>query len=257
MIRSAQTFLPRGWNIVVYDLLGNWGLTNRQAAQRWCNVTIYPFVPPLGFAAHSRRDLQSCAWKPLIIQQELSKLAAGSALIWADASQRFKQNLESLVRRAFEVGHLTRHTAGPIALYTHPQTIKVLAEPAVAGNIVAHDNIQDYVNATMIAAGIGIYPKNPLTDQIVNAWVRCMMLPRCVTPTTSSGWDGTQKCRPDLKGHCHRVDQSALNVILFEALGRNGTGLYGLPYNAAALGHAIATVRSAQDKTINNAPLRC
>lgn len=257
MIRSVQDHLPPGWKFVVYDLIGNWGHENLEIARQWCNVKLRAFLPPLGFQLRTWTDMQHKHWKALVIKEQFQLLDHGSALIWADASQRFHGDIKPLVKRAFEIGFLSRKGMSPIGKYTHPQMIDVLAEPEVAGDIVTHTNILDYANdhAIMIASGFGIYPKINLTERIIDAWVRCMLLERCFAPPTASGWHGMGMCVPDLKGHCHRGDQSALNVILYELLGRNATPFP--PYASDEVRNQIKTFRSANDRSPENSPRQC
>ena len=225
LIHSAQHFLPAGWDIVVYDLLGDMQEKDVRTVKSWCRVTYKRFTPPQDFV-FEKKYLTNSAWKPLIIRSELRNVAHTGLLIWGDASTRFltglPQNLSDVVAAAG--GYIGRETTGPLSNYTHPGTLKQLSQ---ISEFVKEKEITKYMSAPVVCGCVGVYANTlKLWEKIVNPFVDCAKMPACIRPKGADGFHGHSRCHPGLEGHCHRGDQSVLSALLF-----NRFDAWGRPWN--------------------------
>ena len=230
LIRSAQDHLPISWPIVLYDLVGDLSEKARKEAASWCGVELRHFeLERFGIKLDSRL-LTVSMWKPFMIRQCLLGLPPSGIVVYADASTRFQAPLGApLVDAVHQLGFVGRATAGPVAMYTHPDTVADLAKLGAA----VRSDIRDYVAAPMVCGCLNIWSHKAL-ERIIEPWAACAARRECILPRGADGLDNraglSKTCRPGLQGHCHRNDQSALSIILFEAFGRHAVN--------ASLSHA-------------------
>ena len=224
LIRSAQRHLPRTWNIVLYDLLGDLGAKNVGKVQGWCGVEYRRFDPSRTDKSWYPGYLTLSVWKPLIILDCLKALGPDGVVLYADTSTRLHQRLSDALLAAVRIlGFVGRQTASPIALYTHPQMAVELFRQKPRNETTA-GNLSTYLDAPMVCGCIGLWANTPFVlEHLLKPWASCTARPACILPAGADGQDnhiGLPKlCRPGLEGHCHRGDQSALSIILYEAFG--------------------------------------
>ena len=56
-------------------------------------------------------------------------------------------------------------------------------------------------------------------NRILIPWAICASRDECLLPSGAGGFEGRGRCQAGYKGKCHRGDQSALSIILFEIFG--------------------------------------
>ena len=220
-VRSLQTFIQNqegvtDWKIIIYDLVGD--LADPDIAN-WCYVEYRRFR---NMSSHERASLTNSAWKPHIINQVLSEdVPAQGVVIWGDASCRL--NPAVLLNYKFwrlqnTVGVLATNMRHNIANFTHPDMVDQLSNTIM--RLSPSRTISDYLESPSINGASQVYRKNTFVmNQIMKPWLLCATNKDCIMPEGSSGFRGSsvsEDCVRDLQGHCHRGDQSALSIILWE-----------------------------------------
>ncbi len=136
-------------------------------------------------------SINSYAWKPILIQQTLSKY---DTVLYIDSSIRFHNNkLLPLMRPLRDVGLLTQYIGLELNCYTNPKQFEWFGETA-----------DSFVDFFTIEANILLFHRNFVTTLMMKAWVTCALDVNCIAPPGSevSGCCG-----------CHRYDQDALTVV--------------------------------------------
>ena len=242
LVHTAQNHLPQHWRIVVYDLIGDVPAADVHNVGSWCGVEYRRFnqssVPPTTWFP---KYLTLSVWKPIIIRDCLRELPQNGLVFYADTSTRFHEPLTNdLLEAARRTGFVGRQTASPVAMYTHPQMAVELARlrrPAHQTRGGSSDVLVDastanlstrYKNAPMVCGCISLWAHTPtVMQQLIAPWVECVSMRDCILPTGADGQDNhiglSKTCRPGLEGHCHRGDQSALSIILYEAYNAHST----------------------------------
>jgi len=228
MLRSAQAMLPPSWPLVLYDLVGDLGEADLRAVRTWCRVEYRRLE-----GSYDARYLTNSGWKPLVIAACIARLPAGGILVYADASMRFMHPLTStsrLLSLARCHGFVGKTAASPLSNYTHPDMLGQLARLIRGG--LAEQQLTAYSHAPMVCGCVGVFINVAFTrEHIISPWVACATTPACILPAGADGFKvyGSPtgsiagfdaQCRPGVEGHCHRGDQSALSVILYELYGR-------------------------------------
>uniref|UniRef100_A0A7S4G5W6 Uncharacterized protein n=1 Tax=Eutreptiella gymnastica TaxID=73025 RepID=A0A7S4G5W6_9EUGL len=228
MVASAQRFAPPHWGIHIYDLIGDLRPGDRARMSKWCRVQVHRMQ-----RRHDPRFLTNSDWKAEIIGEHLAALPEGGIVVYADASQRFLKPFSvAQMRQAQAIGVMGRTTVGPIAKYTHPDTIRALS--ALAPQVVTHMDIQDYTHAPMICGCISFWAAGALTRELIlPPFSACSQNQSCIKPKGATGFKqtggGHKKCQPGYSGKCHRGDQSVLSTILYELYNLRASSM-GVPY---------------------------
>ena len=219
LIHSAQDNVPSDWQIIIYDLTGD--IKEHKVIRTWCRVEYRRFNATAHGLDLDRRVLTNSAWKPLIILECLQQLPRGGMLVYADASIRFGDTFPqpALVEALSRYGFISRPTNGPVALYTHPNTARKLHE--ITGGRV-HPELVEYTSAPMACGCFSVWRADSWTiEELATPWAVCARTAQCILPRGSKGFNNragfSQTCKPGFEGACHRGDQSALSLILFEA----------------------------------------
>ena len=225
LVQSGQRYLPDSWRIIVYDLLGDLRSSHTTEIASWCGVEYRRFDPRTTNATWDPRYLTLSVWKPPIIKDSLMSLGPGGIVLYADAAVRLHGPLSSsLIAAVQEHGFLGRQTASPVSSYTHPQMAIELGNQRHA-----QVSLTDYATAPMVCGCISLWARKPfVVDRLLDPWMSCTTRPACILPPGADGQDNraglSTKCRPGLEGHCHRGDQSALSIILYDAFEARKTG---------------------------------
>ena len=222
LVHSAQRHLPPTWRVVVYDLLGDLAPTDAARVASWCRVEYRRFdTQRVHNSTWFQRYLTLSVWKPSIIRESLLALPPGGIVFYADTSVRLHEPLSPALIAAVQTrGFVGRQTASPIAMYTHPQMATELARDRSVAEVPV--NISDYNTAPMVCGCMLMWANMPFAlDQLLTPWEKCINRRACILPEGADGQDNhiglSTRCRPGLDGHCHRGDQSALSIILYEA----------------------------------------
>lgn len=231
LIRTAQEHLPPSWQIVAYDLLGD--AKHAQDVSSWCGVHYRRFNISRVASTWMPNYLTLSVWKPIIIQDCLAALPDNGIVIYADTSTRFHQPLTpALLAAVHEIGFVGRQTASPVAMYAHPdmagqlETMRLRryrrtftgdAQPQMVTNLSAR-----YLDAPMVCGCVSLWAHTPaVMRRLIAPWVECVTTRDCILPPGADGQDNriglSKVCRAGLGGHCHRGDQAALSIILYEA----------------------------------------
>jgi hypothetical protein len=223
MVRTAQEHLPSGWTIYLHDLIGDLSAKNIAKIGTWCNVEYRKYNVPGVDIMSQEHYLTNSAWKPPLIKQHLDEMPMGSFLIWSDASARFTNITQAMFDQTAKIGVMGRQTSSPAADYTHPNTIAELF--ARNPEVMSTGDINAYAEAPMVCGCNQIWHKSEFTmSKIVNPLVDCALSEQCIKPKGADGfWVSNGrgrfpggKCRRGRNGHCHRGDQAAMSVLLYE-----------------------------------------
>ena len=215
LIGSVQSKLPYT-QLIVYDL----GLYARHKAQlaTYCNVE----VRPLDFSKYPphAKILKTYAWKP-IITAEISR--EYEVILYGDASMRIinTEKLPSFLLKFPYVGGPIDDR--PITVATHDSTLKYL-KLNLSREMAAKEM------SFTIEAVFCVWFTESIREKWLKRWLDCALHAECIAPPGSSPY-GCKPYNPSDKGiyiGCHRFDQSALNVILYQEFGRHSQSLlYG------------------------------
>ena len=230
LLHTAQLHLPRRWRIIVYDLLDDLSPSDVGSLREWCGVEYRRFNASRVRDTWERNYLTLSVWKPFIIYDCLREVPRQGIVLYADTSTRLHEELSNELLTAVQsIGFVGRRTASPVAMYTHPMMAVELARGrqrrrdgdrfavAEAANLSAH-----YMDAPMVCGCVSLWANTPaVMHRLIRPWAECAMERSCILPHGADGQDNriglSTRCRPGLEGHCHRGDQSALSIILYEA----------------------------------------
>jgi len=145
------------------------------------------------YPEHFQLPHQSYAWKPTLILDALQHGA--TAVFYQDAGQELRARLDAVLDSVLSDGYIfvANGFDFPEPMWTHSsafayfnmssQTAKARGRPEVAGGI------------------IGFSASSTARRAVLEPWVACCKIRRCITP------DGSSRAN-------HRQDQSALNLII-------------------------------------------
>ena len=243
LVHSAQLHLPPSWRIVVYDLLGDLAPSDvHKLSEEWCGVEYRLFNSSRTHATWDRGYLTLSVWKPLIIHDCLRELPPKGIVFYADTSTRLQEPLSAnLLAAVQEIGFVGRQTTSPVAMYTHPQMAAELAAARLRRSSSSSHNVDEqtaaaatnqsarYMDAPMVCGCINLWAHTPdVMERLLAPWAECTRTRSCILPPGADGQDNriglSTRCRPGLEGHCHRGDQSALSIVLYDAFGVRSGG---------------------------------
>ncbi|KAK2180301.1 hypothetical protein NP493_451g01034 [Ridgeia piscesae] len=196
-IASIQTLMPRK-RIYFYDI----GLKAEQVAKvkKLCFVTYQYFN--LSRYPKFTSTLSTYAWKPFVIETALRKHAA---VFWIDASFRLKgTNMSDAYQTArtnggFVMFHKSNHSNFAV---THAGMYRYLAT-----DVNAQKHIEQFGSGIML-----IYRTDKVYRGILWWFVRCAEVIGCIAPVYNRYCKFADRWTQF--AHCHRFDQSAINIIL-------------------------------------------
>ena len=210
LIASVQANLPYT-RLIVYDL----GLTvgNKTRLSKYCNVEIYP-IDFSKYPPHAKH-INKYAWKP-IITSEISKQY--EVVIYGDASLRILHPvLESIIPLLLDFPFVSGPMSGePIPRLTHDSTLRYL------GLEMSRKEAANELDMTLQAIYSAWFTE-VIRENWLKRWLDCALHEECIAPTGTDPFN----CNIDLLHRgggeyigCHRFDQSALNIILYQEFGR-------------------------------------
>ena len=228
LIRTAQKFLPPAWRFQIYDLVGDLSQHEVRKLSSWCGTEYRRFDSRRANATWERKYLTLSVWKPFVISDCLKELPENGVCMYADTSTRLHAPLSAELLSAVQtIGVVGRKTASPIAFYTHQDMVTEIAtlmQSASGTNTIPipRRSLHEYMDAPMVCGCLNIWANTPFVlEQLLAPWLSCVTSRACILPVGADGQDNriglSSKCSPGLGGHCHRGDQSALSVILYEA----------------------------------------
>ena len=213
MFASVQANLPHT-RIIVYDI----GLSVGEKTQlsNYCNVEIRAF----NFRKYPSyvKTLDKYAWKPIILS-EISR--EYEVVLFGDASLRIHQPpVERIVRLLLEFPYVPGpRGAIPITTLTHDSTLNYL------GFNMSRPMAAKQMNYTIESGLYCVWFTDVIREKWVKRWLDCALHEECIAPTGTSPYG----CKFDLLKisdgayiGCHRFDQSALNVIMYQEFDLKG-----------------------------------
>ena len=208
MIGGIQSKLPYT-RLIVYDL----GLNDQERDQlaTYCNVQVRPFnfskYPP-----HTKR-LETYAWKPILTAETSREY---EVVLYGDASMRIinAEKLPSLLLKfPYVAGRMDTHL---ITVMTHDSTLKYLKLN------LSREMAAKIMNGT-VEANFCVWFTESIKEKWLKRWLDCALHKECIAPHGSSPYGCQSLHDPSGKGSyagCHRFDQSALNVIMYQEFGQ-------------------------------------
>ena len=227
LVHGAQQYLPQTWRITVYDLIGDLKAADVQQMKRWCGVEYRRFNESQVIGPWFRKYLTLSIWKPYIIGDALGELPEGGIVLYADTSTRLQEPLTPALLESVQLeGFVGRKTASPISMYTHPRMAFELSKPSAQN---AADALSRYTSAPMVCGCLSLWANTPFVrERLLSPWKDCVSRRECILPEGADGQDNgiglRTSCRPGIAGHCHRGDQSALSILLYDVF--NATTSY-------------------------------
>ncbi|XP_071853019.1 uncharacterized protein [Apostichopus japonicus] len=196
-IGTAQKYMP-GKRIIVYDL----GLSNtiKRKVGKLCDVELRRF--PFNNYPQHVKNLQSYAWKPVIINLSLNEFGA---IYYGDASIRFKKSLKVLlpgIQRHH--GYMTNILHfDPTRSHHYKRTV-----PAMFTKLGI--DREEYHNCNNSAPHIQpgtqlIINSTTIQTKLMQPWLQCALDKECITPKGSSRAN-------------HRQDASAITLLVYKNL---------------------------------------
>ena len=211
MIASVQINLPYT-RLIAYDLGLNIG--DKTQLSKFCNVEVRPF--DFSKYPHYLKNLNTYAWKPMIMSEIIKEY---EVVIYGDASLRIRRPpSERLIPLLLEFPFVSGpNHPFPITALTHDSTLKFLG--LNMSRIIAAKEM----NGTIPATSFGAWFTSVIREKWMKRWLDCAMNVECIAPpgTSISGckYDHLKISDGAYIG-CHRFDQSALNIILYQEFGR-------------------------------------
>ena len=211
MFAGVQANLPYT-RLIVYDL----GLSIGEKTQlsKYCNVEVRTFNVskyPLYV-----KNLYKFAWKPIIISEITREY---EVVMYGDASIRMYQPAEKkliplLLEFPFIPGPIGK---APIISLTHDSTLNFLG--LNMSREIAVKEVHNTVPATLFC----VWFTKVIREKWLKRWLDCALHEECIAPPELH----QTKCKLDLLRKrdgafigCHRFDQSALDIILYQEFGR-------------------------------------
>ena len=192
LCNSISTILPES-NIVVYDL----GLNSNEIHKLNANKTIskiikFNYSEYPSFVNIKSKNFGSYAWKPLIIENELSN-EKKDLILWMDAGNLVTNKLTLLKIYLTFKGFYSPHSSDNIYKRTHPTTLSLLSVPK---KLFKKRNLNDAV--------IGVDPSNKLAKDLISNWIEASKNKEIIGPTGSSK-------------NNHRFDQALLTIKFYQS----------------------------------------
>lgn len=205
-LNKIQLHFPQH-TVYVYDL----GLKPNQSEQlkKVCNVILRnlfkrnPVLPP------HVRHLQNYAFKPLVVHDVMR---TNHGVLWIDASIIFRSNdLEKAYSQVSKLTYEMLMFAG-----TGTSTYAVTLNTTYT---YLPTNTEKLKQLEMLAAGFVLYYRTRSVYMDILRWfVLCALDVNCISPPTNTRKCPFRNSRFTEYAHCHRYDQSVLNIILANAL---------------------------------------
>ena len=210
MIASVQTNLPYT-QLIIYDL--GLRIEDKTQLSKFCNAE----VRQLNFSKYPRyvKNLETYAWKPMIISEIIREY---EVVIYGDASVRIHQPAaERLPLLLLEFPFVSGPSHPfPITALTHDSTLSFLG--LNMPRVIAVKEMNGTVQATFCAWFTSV-----IREKWMKRWLDCALHEECIAPPgTSPLGCKIHSLKRDDGAYigCHRFDQSALNVILYQEFGR-------------------------------------
>ncbi|XP_063435513.1 uncharacterized protein LOC134716445 [Mytilus trossulus] len=151
--------------------------------------------------------MQNYSWKTLIIYTVLKE---HNFVMWADASVRFtgtKEAFDVFFKQVKDVGILVRiienkNPKSSTFYHTKTETFKLLNETACMFNF-----------KSLEAGFVTIWKTSFTWKYIMQPWISCALTEHCMSHY-NPGLVLQCKPRKEVSYHCHRFDQSVLQIIL-------------------------------------------
>jgi len=239
MVYTVQKNFPESWKIMLFNLIDDWTQQQSLLVASWCRVEIRNFGP---MPTYMKYSLQNSAWKARVIQKGFDEVPHNGIVLYVDASIRFLRPVTmEMVNFARRIGIGCVEINSHVSLHTHPHMVHRLH--LLKPQFIPNRKLSFYNSTRMVMGGFMLWAKvNVSINLLFHAWSLCLNDRMCVLPTGASGFVVGQRqtpCIPDMHGHCHYGDQSALSIILSEYY--NVTRLYRrtrLPYLLPGAGHS-------------------
>jgi len=167
----------------------------------------------------------------------------------------------AILEQTRRVGFVGRKTIGPVAMYTHPQTAKLLG-PLIPSARKNNLSLGDLMKAPMVCGCVQIWANTESAiSNLFMPWKICAGQEQCILPKGADGFKRNgqyvkgHECKPGLLGKCHRGDQSALSIVLYEAFQVRTNKTAG--YISDVLTKHIDTVRGGGSRSEPSRPPNC
>ena len=211
MFASVQANLPHT-RLIVYDL--GLGVGEKTQLSKYCNIE----VRSLDFSKYPLhvKKLETYAWKPIITSEIIREY---EVVMYGDASIRiFRPATEKLIPLLLEFPFV----AGPIGsiritALTHSSTLNFL------GLNMSRAMAAEEINGTIAATTFCAWFTSLIREKWMKRWLECALHKECIAPPGTSPYGCKFNLLKKNDGRyigCHRFDQSALNVLLYQEFGR-------------------------------------
>ena len=221
MFASVQANLPHT-RIIVYDIGLNINETTKLST--YCNVEIRTF----DFSKYPLhvKTLIKYAWKPIIVSEVSREY---EVVLYGDASLRiYRPAAQGITQHLLEFPYVPGPLdLNPITGLTHDSTLNYLG--LNMSRAMAAKQIDYTIPGTLFC----MWLTEVIREKLMKRWLDCALHEECIAPPGTSPYG----CKFKIKGGayigCHRFDQSALTVILYQEFGlksrkglNNGTHYY-------------------------------
>ena len=194
--------------IVIYNL----GLSAKHTheVKSWCNVIFRQFE----FDKYPKhvKDLHTYAFKALIWREVLVEF---QAMFFIDATiVMSKFNIDYVIEASVKAGGFLMFSPAGHSNYavTHPQMYQYFPV-----SVKAHKTIEQFESEAFVI-------HNNLTYWKILHWAcMCSLDPDCISPKGSTRFCRFADDRYKTFAHCHRYDQSVLNLLAVNAFGYNSS----------------------------------
>ncbi|XP_014669642.1 PREDICTED: uncharacterized protein LOC106810720 [Priapulus caudatus] len=210
-----ERLAPLNYTLAFYDM----GLTDDQAAlmKKHCRC-LYRRFHYENYPDHVR-ELHNYAFKPAVIQEALQEFGY---VFWMDASWRFKWGTTKAT-----VDALFRHTieGSGIAVWRNRWKMACFVHPAMYDFFRA--KADDFVGLRSPAGGSVLVHNNRWTyNAVFLPWLVCALHRDCISPPGAKLGGCNLKNENTANYCCHRYDQSALGIVLNNALNFNQSAIF-------------------------------
>jgi hypothetical protein len=185
LLLSAERH-ARPYAVVVFDL----GLSERdrrRLARRFSSVRFDRF----DFGAHPEHvgRLQTCAWKPIVIDETIRR--QGGSVLWLDAATIIRAPPDAACAAIARDGLLTLAGQSPVTRWCHPGTLALMGVPEA-----------DRRQRCRVGGVLGFDGNNTLVCDLVRQWREAALNPDILSP-------------PGAHRGNHRWDQALLTNLLY------------------------------------------
>ncbi|ELU18765.1 hypothetical protein CAPTEDRAFT_218495 [Capitella teleta] len=240
-IATVQEQFPKH-RIMFYD----WGLSSEQVEllKTLCGVTHVPF----DFSSYSASKHQSgrSIFQGAKILCIMDALINNSGAFWIDASVRFfnSSGFSVLFQNVIRNGGFAMMSNAHHSTYaaTHPGMYAYLPTDIEGQKRCC----QGQSGATLV------YKTHKVFDGIIWPWFLCSLTAECMTPTMQLGCKFKKDDVLRTYAGCHRVDQSALNILASNLYNHNNS-----EYNFAKEIHRNGIISISRGSTDQFTPKKC